>query len=528
MIHDYFPYGNYRIGQHDTLDSLEEVLEDNDYEYIILDAPTGFGKSSIAFTLANWLKDCFDEKSYILTATKQLQSQYLDEVRRLGFHADYKVAMGRSNYECRMMADTCDYGRCRTSLATQKFRCPYGLIDGTLTGGCGGCAYWQAKYECAMSDVAIMNYDVLMVDNLFVNHYFDRDFMICDEAHNIEDKIMNHVAITLSDLSLKKIGVSLEEESFKQEDIEYWIDYIRGLINICYQRESSANFHGLNIHELQKISAFRESLQWKVKELEKHESYWIVNADPFTRRIEIKPIKVSKYANDLLLDSARRKMFMSGSFIDYEQFCHDLGIDVDEAYHYRAESGFDMKNHNPIHRRLAGSMSYKSKARTLPNTVPILHSIFNEHEGEKGLIHCNSREFARYIMDNVNNPRLMTYSSQDKEDKLRLFENSSNLIMVSYSMTEGVDLPYDGIRFQVFYKIPYMSLADNQVKRRLELEPNWYNVKTMQTLLQAWGRGMRAEDDYCTNYVIDSSINRILHDKAFEHLVPEEFREAIT
>ena len=131
-------------------------------------------------------------------------------------------------------------------------------------------------------------------------------------------------------------------------------------------------------------------------------------------------------------------------------------------------------------------------------------------------------------MNNINDSRLLSYSSsKEKTSAIEYFKESDDLIMVSYSMTEGVDLPYDGIRFQVFYKIPYLSLADNQIKARLRVDPNWYNVKTMQTLLQAWGRGMRADDDYCKNYIIDSSINRILHDSSFEHLVPTEFREAI-
>ena len=44
------------------------------YKNIILEAGTGIGKSAIATTLANMYDD-----SYILTMTKQLQKQYLDD-----------------------------------------------------------------------------------------------------------------------------------------------------------------------------------------------------------------------------------------------------------------------------------------------------------------------------------------------------------------------------------------------------------------------------------------------------------------
>ena len=44
------------------------------YKNIILEAGTGIGKSAIATTLANMYDD-----SYILTMTKQLQEQYLND-----------------------------------------------------------------------------------------------------------------------------------------------------------------------------------------------------------------------------------------------------------------------------------------------------------------------------------------------------------------------------------------------------------------------------------------------------------------
>lgn len=524
-ITDYFPYDNPRPGQYEALEHINEAFES--YPYVILDAGTGFGKSSVAFSLANAYRKEEYMLSYILTATKQLQTQYLDNISSFNFDIDYQVGMGRSNYTCMMNNEPCNYGDCKLKETTDRNRCFYGLQN-PETLDHGGCEYWAAKQAAVTSDVAIMNYDVLLIDSMYVNHYGLRDFMVCDEAHNIESKLMSHVSITLSERTLqKRLGIYFKESDFKQQDVEYWIDFIKDLIHNCRGKIESANALGLKVYQVEEIQTFMKGLEWKLNELMKYKDYWVVNADEFYRKIELKPIKVSKYS-DFLLGAARKAMFMSGSFIDHNQFCHDLGIDSDEVYYYKAKSSFDMKTNNPIYRRLAGSMGYKFKGKTLPKTIPILHSIFNENEGKKGLIHCNSKEFANYIMNNINDSRLLSYSSsKEKTSAIEYFKESEDLIMVSYSMTEGVDLPYDGIRFQVFYKIPYLSLADNQIKARLRVDPNWYNVKTMQTLLQAWGRGMRADDDYCRNYIIDSSINRILHDSSFEHLVPTEFREAI-
>lgn len=524
---DYFPYKEFREGQLKAIESIDEALNDCDYDYAILDAGTGFGKSGIAFTLMNYYSYESYATNYLLTATKNLQHQYYDEVCRLDFEVDYKVAKGRGNYECIMNGNSCNQGECKVKPAGEKTRCPYGLYDiDTLQNG--GCNYWAAKQDCANSDVAIMNYDVLMTDRMYVHHYMDRDLMVCDEAHNIESKIMNQTSIVITSKTLAKIGNRFTDDDLKNHDIDFWIRFIESMISICDDKCRNAEVLGLLQNELDELQSLSRNLSWKLRELKRYADYWVVNTDILHKRVELKPIKVSKYADTMLLNGAVKRLFMSGSFIDYRQFCYDLGIDPDDVYYHHADSIFDMKGHNPIYRRLAGSMGYKQKAKTLPKTIPILYSIFNENEGKKGLVHCNSREFANYIMTNVDSDRLITYESSDEKDyAIRRFEESDDLIMISYSMTEGINLPYDGIRFQVFYKIPYLSLADNQIKARLNVEPNWYNVKTMQTLLQAWGRGMRAEDDYCTNYVIDNGINRILHDKSFEHLVPKEFREAI-
>ena len=54
---------------------LEDVQEDikNDIKYILLEAPTGVGKSWIAATIALWQKE-----AVILTPQKALQNQYYE------------------------------------------------------------------------------------------------------------------------------------------------------------------------------------------------------------------------------------------------------------------------------------------------------------------------------------------------------------------------------------------------------------------------------------------------------------------
>lgn len=525
-IKSYFPYKIAREGQIEAINEINEAMLDNDYDYVVFSAGTGFGKSAVARTLCNYHSHYYKNDSFILTATKQLQKQYYDECKN-NYKVDYAVATGRSNYTCNLNGDDCNNGDCKVRSVTDiDFKCPYGVFGDDICDN-GGCEYWESKAKTILSDVAIMNYNVLMSDNQYVNHYNNRYLMICDEAHNIEAKIMNEVNVNINQRLLNLIGWNFTDNDFKHNDLDYWLDYLESMMESAIVKLENPDEYGLIKKETDDLQGLINSIKWKLYEIRSDRKSWIVCADGFSHKVQIKPLNISKYAYSKLLCSSEKHVFMSGSFIDMQQFCHDIGLDSSHVYFITAKSTFDMKNNNPIFKRLAGNMAYKSKAKTLPRTIPILKSIFNQHKDEKGLIHANSKEFANYIIENIDDERLMTYYSDDKDYQIERFRESENKIMVSYSMTEGVDLPYDDLRFQIFYKVPYLSLADNQVKARLNLEPNWYNTKTVQTIIQAWGRGMRSADDYCTNYLLDSGFNRILNDKSFVNILPTEFREAI-
>ena len=165
---------------------------------------------------------------------------------------------------------------------------------------------------------------------------------------------------------------------------------------------------------------------------------------------------------------------------------------------------------------------------TAPKTIPILQKILEKHKGDKGLIHTNSYKCQRYINRNLPNSRLISHTSKNREEVLKYFEKDENpLVLVSPSMSEGVDLPYDKCRFQVIYKIPFPYLGDKQVDMRRRRDQKWYAYKTVMTLMQAYGRGMRAEDDSCYTYILDSDVNMILKSPLYRSLIPDFFKEAI-
>src|SRR5215475_15434161 len=88
-----FPFSSQRNNQISVLNQICAAFNSG-YKHIILEAPTGFGKSPVAIAVALTLGT-----SYICTSTKDLQTQYSRDFPFL------KVAKGKNNFICAVKED---------------------------------------------------------------------------------------------------------------------------------------------------------------------------------------------------------------------------------------------------------------------------------------------------------------------------------------------------------------------------------------------------------------------------------------
>ena len=522
-----FPFKYPREGQLEIISDIEEAIS-NGYKYIILEAGTGTGKSAIATTLARMY-----ESAYILTMTKQLQKQYEDE---FGF----SLVKGRGNFDCLKdnLDVTCDMGACKTAPRNSKFFCQYGVSKNpTLTGdeafedafgnpiyfqSDDHCSYWQQKANAINSPITLMNYDYAILELNYVKHFGKRSLLILDEAHNIEDKLMKTMEINLYNHQLEKdIKKAISQNTLRSEDAKDWVLEIEA-IKDAYD---DIDVKELPINKADRIRSTSRRLASLRSNLEKEPKNWVIDANE--NGVSFKPLKVHKYAEDYLFKHGDVVIFMSATILSHKMFSKWLGLNPRDVYFIRVDSPFSVDK-RPIEMTLAGKMSNNRIQESAPKTIPILQKILKRHENDKGLIHTNSYKNQQYIIDNIYNTRLISHNSRNRERVLKYFEDDENpLVLVSPSMSEGVDLPYDKCRFQVIYKIPFPYLGDKQVNMRRKRDQRWYAYKTVMTLMQAYGRGMRAEDDSCVTYILDSDINMLLKSPLYKSLIPEFFKEAI-
>ena len=519
-VKKYFPFKEPRKHQLETISEIKEAI-DNGYKYIVLEAGTGTGKSVIAATLAS-----IYDSTYILTGTKQLQQQYLNDFKDLGF----KLVKGRGNFTCKKYLESnidvgCDEGQC----VIEGYSCDYSNRNKP-----GTCDYYYQKWKALDSKVAISNYHYLFLELNYNQEFKKRKLMICDEAHNLENNIMNQLRLEFTRKELKEyIGINLSKslaDDLKNGSYKDWIAFINRVTG-KYNEELNRIKHLKKRSIKKKIYFLRNRLNecyHFLNHIKQNPDIWICDYNGKFGVLEFKPLKVNKYAKNTLFNYADVCLFMSATILDYKLFAKWLGINPNEIYAIRRKSPFDVAR-NPIKTYDNFDMSYKSLKYNAPKTINPIYQILEKHKDDKGIIHTVSHNCKQFLKKEIKSNRLMDHKTSNREQKLEEFKKSNKpLVFISPSMNEGVDLPGNQCRFQIIYKIPFPSLANKQTSKRKKMEPEWYDYKTALSLVQTYGRGMRYEKDYCKTYFIDSRLKGyIKDDEKSNKFLPDFFKKAI-
>ena len=517
MVYWSLPKYNPRNSQIRLINQINFAIGEG-YKNIILEAGTGIGKSAIATTLANMYED-----SYILTMTKQLQEQYLDD-----FSEILVEIKGRGNYKCNYKGN-CDF----------CIKAEYNLRR------CSDCEFQMAFKKAIESKNVITNYDFLYYAGV-ANPLLDpRELLILDEAHNLERKML---MLSSSELNREYISTKFGIDIFEplmygtksmndlKRNSKYWIELCNDLVKECKKRikkiEGDANKSvQVTLDEFEsdpsKYSNFdyveKQNLEQDMKSFTEI-SLGLASDDliidlpnkdvilegKMDISAEFKPFSILDDTQNLL-KLGNVCIFLTGTLGSKDKFCEWNNINPDETFYIYEKSPFDVAK-RPIYIDFVGRMS--GRRRGIPNwknqrAINKIKEILEKHQGQKGVIHTSSNEQAFWIIENLKDFPLVFVGGGDRNIILKEFtESKENLILIGASIKDGVDFKGDLCRFQIVFKIPYPQLNE-QVKYRKELDPKWFYYQTVMALMQAYGRGIRDVDDWCVMYIIDSSFKQL-------------------
>lgn len=535
---------NLRIEQQQCINLIIKEIEDNEIENIILDAPTGSGKSIIAMYLSNYFFEKYQKTGYILTSNLALQDQYENDFAN--FNQDGFISLkGYQNYTCSVSNTSVKDGFCRThdlpSDVTKKLDC-YGT-----------CSYYKRREGAIKSPTALLNYQYWLVQKNFVGIKYGstpfkkRDFMIFDEAHNIDMILHNHFISYLNqdiDVHLKKLYNIFKKYQinfipvFFTADYNYLrynnttADHIKKLTEIYNNCKNIRNgctavkdYYSANVNLknpnmsptlIEEISIINGFLDFVCK-LEDFLHYIV---DYF----ELQNIVITKNADSIHYNSVDSRKYFN---LFFHRHCPPIKIFMSATW--GSNFGFIIKNYSldPSKTRVisihpnwnfdkspvvflkkSGEMTYNKKANSISRNLSLLREVLDNHKTENGVIHTVNYEISNLIKEKVNDSRLIFYSnSKEKEVAIDRFLNNGG-VLVGPSHFEGMNFENDKSRFQILMKVPYMTLADSFISEKSKRNPMWYNWKTFLTLLQGVGRSVRNDKDWCKTYIIDGSFEK--------------------
>ena len=144
----------------------------------------------------------------------------------------------------------------------------------------------------------------------------------------------------------------------------------------------------------------------------------------------------------------------------------------------------------------------------------------------KGPRPSGNMKISKYIKEHLHDSRILVRLDEVRnEDILEEHYVSKDSVLVSSSMTEGIDLHDDLSTFQIIVKLPWESLGNLRTKTLSEEVPLWYSNKMWQKLLQASGRSVRSHEDYAETFVLDASFS--FQHKKFSKYLPEYFEKRL-
>ena len=519
----HFPYEQVRPAQDKAIQFALESFINKDKRFVIIEAGTGVGKSAIGLTIANYLGG----GAYFLTTQKVLQAQYMRDFKSEGLRS----LTSSANFRCQYYK-TKDCSSALRELKVSK--------DQRFKACCGGgCVYKKAKGDFINADLGTTNFPYFMAETNYSAQLTPRKLLVIDECHNVEIQLRNFVSIEVSEHFAESILKLKVPELKTMYQVVTWLksDYLPRLARMKSHMENQIEKFslGTKLKEFVAVSKKYELIDKHLCKLDRfiavyNKDNWVMNEiiteGRSKRKWEFKPIDIAPFSEDNLFKSGEKILLMSATIMDKKAFCQILGIDPNEAAFISIPSPFKKENRPIIYAPVA-KMGMRDIDASLPKIAEAVKAILAQHKNDKGIIHCHSYKVTKFLTENIRDKRLLTHDSENRDRVLAKHQADPRpTVLLSPSMTEGVDLKGDASRFQIICKIPYPYLGDKLVKKRMNKWHWWYPLQTAKVVVQSVGRSIRNEEDHAVTYILDAGWDYFL--KKNKSIFPKEFLESLT
>ena len=444
-----------------------EWMEQQTAKYIILEAPVGSGKSLIGLTYSRWLSKK-KGSSFILTPQRILQQQYEQTLDDKSIASLY----GKSNYPCRKKNTTCDIG----SIVAPK---------------CTSCAYSSAKSRAVISPNAVFNYTLGLLLFCYTDVFEKRKLMILDECHTVEEHLTEFNAVSVHEKRAEKFGIKWRPQvtikmAFSWMENTYLpaaemylksqTDSIEMLIDKSGSQLTAAEIKILR--EYNKLEGHIDDLgEFLCADVEYVEQNFVLVHDAST--MKFKRITGAHNFLQIMEPMAERFLFMSSTVLDHRGFCRDLGLPESDVAFLSIPSDFPVENRPVFYMPQMKMNATWVSDENAPNRKKMakqIKELLEMHKDESGIIHTANFAIAKWLVKELefSVPQQVLHHNPDSGDDRNAIINQYTTtpkptVLISPSITEGLDL-YDELgRFAIIVKVPFGLLGDQWIKKLLEM-----------------------------------------------------------
>lgn len=515
-----------RTNQGIALDWLEK--QSLNAKYIILELPVGSGKSLVALTLSKFLSRHNQGSSFVLTPQIILQKQYEDDFKEHG-KKFLSSLRGKSNYKCQSKGASCAIG----SLVKPR---------------CDDCPHAKAKKEARHANNTVLNYALALANFSYTDTFSKRDLMIMDEAHTLERHLVEFDSVNITNKRCEKYKIPFKPMVTIGSAIKWVKETYIPKIELALSELEEDNEYlyekaGTNITRnemaiLKEIDALgshvAEVLEMSLRNVEYLKEHFVLVWDK--EMFQFKRLRGAYSFTKILKPMANKFLFMSSTILNQTEFCYDLGIDPTETAFISLPSDFPVENRPVQYRpimKMNASWSKPEQANDRKKMLETISALLEKHDGESGIVHTANFKIAIWLVENLSgnvkhdilhhNPD----SNVSRNVAIDNFTTSTRpTILISPSITEGLDLKDEQARFAFIVKTPFGYLGDQWIKKRLEMSQGWYRRRAMTDIIQGCGRIVRSADDYGTVYILDASFS-FLYYKSL-NMIPQWWKDAYT
>jgi Rad3-related DNA helicase len=512
IVEQVWPAPEFRQHQKKTVvDILEELyIQDNDV--VTLSAPTGAGKSLIIYAVGRVLSVMQDAQSFVTTPLNSL----IDQINDDDFIQNVTTIKGKNNYHC---VHPRDKGTAVSDAICQRqddFSCRFKDQFDTNDG----CPYYGRKIRAMNTDITVTNLSYLMANSMIPEtedaRFQPRNFLALDECQNIENFALNFIGFSIDRREIPVNFKLIDDMPEKGCDMKVMVSWLKqvltAIINRLMELNQKPRLTATENSDEDDLEQLKHRISNFVEDFDKGR-HWTKTRDGST--IKFEPVFIDRFI-DKFLWSQSEKVLLSSATIPKGDFLDTIGLQDKSVKHVTVPSTFPKKRRPVITRETVGKMTKSERDQTIPKLADKLAEIANYHDGEQGFVHCNSYDIMQRIYDNLPKHvqrRTMMQDANARTESLEEWFDSPHQIFLSVAQDEGISLDDDKARWQVIAKASYPFMGDERVNYRVN-EMNdwqWYAGQAVIDLQQAVGRGMRSKEDYCVNYLLDSSFKNLLN-----------------